>query len=90
MRRHFTEHLAIVLQSGTKRLGLLTEEGAVSRMRTRLPMMELSLRGRGLAREHLPLREGRRASFLEGLAIDEVAFEIEVVGDVGVDGCELL
>ena len=27
---------------------------------------------------------------LKGLAIDQVAFETEVVGNVGVDGCELL
>ena len=43
-----------------------------------------------LARDHLPLGQRGRAAFLEGLAINEMAFEIEVVVDVGVDGSELL
>jgi hypothetical protein len=46
--------------------------------------------GRDLARDNLPLCPGGRASFLVGLAVDEVAFEAEVVVEVGVDGGELL
>jgi hypothetical protein len=38
----------------------------------------------------LPLGQRDRAAFLEGLAINEMAFEIEVVVDVGVDAGELL
>ncbi len=47
-------------------------------------------KGRGLARDELPRCKGCSAAFLVGLAIDEVAFEVEVVVDVGVDGCEFL
>ena len=48
-------------------------------------MMEFGLEGRGLACDDLPLRERGGASFLVGLAIDEVAFQVEVVVDVLVD-----
>ena len=40
--------------------------------------------------EGLPLRQGSGASFPEGLTIDDVAFEIEVIMDVGVNRGELL
>ena len=40
--------------------------------------------------EHLPLGQGGRAAKLVGLAVDEVAFGREVVGDIGVDRGELL
>ena len=43
-----------------------------------------------LAGEDLPLRKGYGASFSEGLTIDDVTFEIEVIVDVGVDRGELL
>ena len=46
--------------------------------------------GMALAGEDLPLCQGGRAAFLVGLAINEVAFEIEVVVDVGVHRGELL
>ena len=40
--------------------------------------------------ERLPHRLVGEAASLEDLAIDQVAFETEVVGDVGVDRCKLL
>ena len=40
--------------------------------------------------EYLPLGQGGRATQLVGLAVDEVAFGGEVVGDIGVDRGELL
>ena len=40
--------------------------------------------------EGLPLRQGGGAAFPVGLTIDDVALEIEVVVDVGVDRGELL
>jgi len=46
--------------------------------------------GGSLAREDLPLRESGGAPLLIGLAIDEVAFQVEVIVDAGVDGGELL
>ena len=38
----------------------------------------------------LPLGQSGRAAGLVGLSVDEVAFEVEVVVDVGVDRGELL
>ncbi len=40
--------------------------------------------------EHLPLGQGGRAAQLVGLAVNEVAFGREVVGDIGVDRGDLL
>ncbi|EQB29813.1 hypothetical protein M529_23830 [Sphingobium ummariense RL-3] len=49
--------------------------GAVSLTRNR-PSDALRVgKGRGLARDRPPLREGRGASFLVGLSIDEMAFQ---------------
>ena len=42
------------------------------------------------ADERLPLRQGGGAAKLEGLAIDEVTFRVEVVVQAGVDRSELL
>lgn len=47
-------------------------------------------REQSLAGERLPLGQCGRSAFLEGLAIDKMAFEIEVIVDVGVDTGELL
>ena len=58
--------------------------GAVSLTRTALSWMHLGSEGQGLARDDLPLRQGGGASFLVGLSIDEMAFQAEVVVDVGV------
>lgn len=41
--------------------------------------------GRSLARDLPPFSERRGAALLEGLTIDEVSFEVEVVVDVGVN-----
>lgn len=46
--------------------------------------------GRCLPHEVLPLGQGSRAAGLVGLSIDEVAFGVEVIVDVGMDGGELL
>lgn len=45
--------------------------------------------GVGLSGERLPLRQGGGATFFEGLAVDDGAFEIEVIMDIGVDAGEL-
>lgn len=42
--------------------------------------------GIGLACKVLPLRQCCGASFATGLAVDELAFETEVVVDVGING----
>jgi hypothetical protein len=47
--------------------------------------MEFGLLGRGSAREGLPLGQGGRASFLECLSVDEVAFQAEVIVDACMD-----
>ena len=47
---------------------------------------------RGISSCHkgLPLGQGDRTAGLVGLAVDQVAFEVKVVVDVGVDRGELL
>ena len=40
---------------------------------------------RGLGHERLPLGQGGRAALLVGLAVDEVAFLVEVVGYGSMD-----
>ena len=54
-------------------------------MRTRLHTMQFGLWDEALAGERLPLRQGIGAALLECLTIDEMAFEIKMVVDVGVD-----
>ena len=44
----------------------------------------------GSGGEQLQLSQGGRAALLVGLAVNEVAFGREVVGDVGMDRGELL
>ncbi len=44
--------------------------------------------GNGLASGRLPFSQGGRAEFVESLAVDEMAFEAEMIADVGVDGGE--
>ncbi len=43
-----------------------------------------------LSSELLPLGQGGRAALLESLAVDEMAFGVEVIVDIGVYGSELL
>lgn len=60
-------------------------------MPTRLFRMPLDLRGAGgQARQDIPLGQCGRAEGLESLSIGEMAFEIEVIMDVGVDAGENL
>ncbi len=73
-----------------RRIRMMHPVGAVSLMRTRLCRMELPLRLRFSGHDQLPLSQCGRAAFLVGLAIDEVAFQVKVVVDIGVDGGELL
>ena len=40
--------------------------------------------------DDLPVGQCTRAALFEGWSVDEVTFGVEVVVDVGVDGCELL
>jgi len=65
--------------------GVLSDKGELLSTRC-----TLDREGRGSAHERMPLSKGSWASFLIGLAIDEVAFQCEVVVDVGVYGCEFL
>ena len=66
-------------------MDMIFQGGAVSRMRTRLHTMQFGLWDEALAGERLPLRQGIGAALLECLTIDEMAFEIKMVVDVGVD-----
>ena len=50
----------------------------------------LALPRQASGHEGLPLGQGGRAAGLVGLSVDEVAFEVEVVVDVGMDRGELL
>ena len=43
-----------------------------------------------LARNHPPLGQGSRAAFFVGLSINEMAFKVEVVVNIGMDRGELL
>ena len=60
-------------------------EGAVSLMRTALHRMHFALWRDRLVRDRLPLRQCGGAAFLVGPAVDEVAFECEMIVHVGVD-----
>ena len=64
--------------------------GAVSRMRTRLRWAQLSQNGLTSGGEILPFGQRGRAEGLVGLAVDEVALGLKVVGDRGVDRGEFL
>ena len=64
--------------------------GAVSRMRTRLRWAQLSQNGLTSGGEILPFGQRDRAEGLVGLAVDEVALGLKVVGDRGVDRGEFL
>ena len=59
--------------------GVVEWLGAVRLSRSRLSTLQFDLEGWRLARKRLPLRLGNGASFLVGLAIDDVAFEVKVV-----------
>ena len=52
--------------------------------------MQIGLRETGLAGERLPFGQCGRASFLECLSIDELAFEGEVIVDVRMHAGERL
>lgn len=54
------------------------------------PMHAIRALTAGLGNEVLPLDQGGRASLLERWSIDEVAFGIEMIVDIGVEGSELL
>lgn len=64
--------------------------GAVSLTRTALHTMREAVEHARSACEAVPLRQSSGASGLVGVAVDQVAFKVEVVVDVGVDGSELL
>ena len=59
-------------------------------MRTRLCWAQLSRNMLASGSKALPLSEGGRAQGLVGLAVDEVALGLKVVGDRGVDRGEFL
>jgi len=69
---------------------MTAQAGAFSLTRTALHRMHYDRQALALAGERPPIGECGRASFLECLSIDEMAFEIEVIVDVGVETGELL
>ena len=66
-------------------LAAIRPTGSLSLTATRLRLAEPPLPRQTSGHKHLPLGQCGRAAGLVGLAVDQVAFEVEVVVDVGMD-----